>query len=452
MQDNHQWFARNLRHLENEITWISALINQRVQQVLLEQDQVPDLMEESLQELEMDGSPYADFVTSMGLIPAERVLLMLALLPYLRPAALDPFLVHHVNESPITDFGGIRGQSHKGFLPTVETALFLVAGRNLGIRIQLLQLVKADRPLFAGKWLRLEAGSSLEPYASSMLVPSRELIEFLTIGDMGEPEFGAAFPAQKLESNRDWSDLILPHETLTEVQDILSWIEHEHTVMKGWGLGSKVMPGFRALFYGPPGTGKTFTATLLGQATGRDVYRIDLSMVVSKYIGETEKNLRNVFDKAESRNWILFFDEADALFGKRTDISDSKDRYANQEVSYLLQRVETFDGVVILATNSRDNLDKAFTRRFQAVVNFPMPSGNERFRIWSSAIPPMCILDPKINLQALSDKYELAGGSIMNVVRHCALRAAKRGSPVIFEEDFLDGIRKEYRKSGRIPN
>jgi hypothetical protein len=451
MQQSH-WYADNLRHLEHELTWITALIHQRVQESLLGQDEVPDLLEAAMPEFTQRGSPYADFVTSLGLAPAERVLLMLTLLPHLRPSALDPFLVHHVNEVPVTDYGGARGQTHKGFLPTLETAIFLIAGRNLDLRIQVTQLVRADRPLFTGKWLRLEQGSALEPHASSMLVPSRELLEFITTGDMGEPEFGASFPAQKLESSRSWDDLILAHETLGEVQDILSWIEHEHTVMKGWGLGSKVMPGFRALFYGPPGTGKTFTATLLGQATGREVYRIDLSMVVSKYIGETEKNLRNVFDKAESRNWILFFDEADALFGKRTDISDSKDRYANQEVSYLLQRVETFDGVVILATNSRDNLDKAFTRRFQAVVNFPMPSSAERIRIWTSAIPAMCTLDAKINLQALSDKYELAGGSIMNVVRHCALRAAKRGSPVIFEEDFLDGIRKEYRKSGRILN
>lgn len=452
MQRHPDWYAHNVRQLEHELTWISALITRRVQEVLFEQDHVPDLMLESMQDLAMDGSPYADFVGSLGLIPAERVLVMLAVLPYLRPSVLDAFLVHHSNEAPVTDFGGARGHTHKGFLPTVETALFLIAGRNLNTRIQVLQLVKADRPLFSGKWLRLEAGSALEPYASSMLVPSRELIEFLTIGHMGEPEFGASFPAQKLESGRDWEDLILPHETMSEVQDILSWIEHEHTVMTDWGLGSKVMPGFRALFFGPPGTGKTFTATLLGKATDREVYRIDLSMVVSKYIGETEKNLRNVFDKAESRKWILFFDEADALFGKRTDISDSKDRYANQEVSYLLQRVETFDGVVILATNSRDNLDKAFTRRFQTVVNFPMPASAERLRIWRAAIPPIWELDPKVNIAALADKYELAGGSIMNVVRHCALRAARRGGVKIFEEDLLDGIRKEFRKSGRILN
>ena len=143
--------------------------------------------------------------------------------------------------------------------------------------------------------------------------------------------------------------------------------------MNDWGMAPKLRPGYRSLFYGPPGTGKTMTACLLGKSTGRDVYKVDLSLVVSKYIGETEKNLARVFDQAQHKGWILFFDEADALFGKRSETRDAHDRYANQEVSFLLQRIETFDGIAILASNQRENLDDAFTRRFESIIYFPMP-------------------------------------------------------------------------------
>jgi SpoVK/Ycf46/Vps4 family AAA+-type ATPase len=185
----------------------------------------------------------------------------------------------------------------------------------------------------------------------------------------------------------DWDDLVLHPATLAQIRDIQNWVTHNVQVMGEWGLGRRVKPGYRALFYGPPGTGKTLTATLLGKHTGRSVFRTDLSRVVSKYIGETEQNLARLFDRAESKDWILFFDEADALFGKRTEIRDAHDKYANQQAAYLLQRIETFDGLVILATNQRNNIDEAFMRRFQSVIHFPMP----RKIAWSFAsISPRC--------------------------------------------------------------
>ena len=150
------------------------------------------------------------------------------------------------------------------------------------------------------------------------------------------------------------------------------WVKYGERIRKEWGLESRIKPGYRALFYGPSGSGKTFTATLLGKEVGKDVFCVDLSMVVSKFIGETEKNLSHVFEVAENKDWILFFDEADALFGKRTNVKDSHDRYANQEVAYLLQRVENYRGLVILSTNFKSNIDEAFARRFQVMVPFRM--------------------------------------------------------------------------------
>ena len=207
--------------------------------------------------------------------------------------------------------------------------------------------------------------------------------------------------------------------------------------------------GYTSLFYGPPGTGKTLSACLLGKLCDCEVYKIDLSMVVSKYIGETEKNLARVFDQAENQRWILFFDEADALFGKRTTVSDSHDRYANQEVSFLLQRIEEFNGVVILASNLKGNIDDAFLRRFQSVVNFPLPRASDRLRLWSEAFPPRVTLDPRLDLPRLAERHELSGGTIMNVSRYASLRALARGDTVIRAADVEEGIRRELNKEGR---
>ena len=194
-------------------------------------------------------------------------------------------------------------------------------------------------------------------------------------------------------------------------------------------MKKRIKPGYRALFYGPPGTGKTLTATLLGKHTGKDVFRIDLSRVVSKYIGETEKNLSRLFDKAENKDWILFFDEADALFGKRTDIRDAHDKYANQEVAYLLQRIESYDGLVILASNQRANIDDAFVRRLQAIIHFPMPRPEERYEIWRKTFPPQISIADDVDWRHIAARHELTGAGILNVTHFCAIDVLAKQTP-----------------------
>lgn len=210
-----------------------------------------------------------------------------------------------------------------------------------------------------------------------------------------------------------------------------------------------IKPGYKALFHGPPGTGKTLTAALLGKQYNLDVYRVDLSMVISKYIGETEKNLEKVFRKAENKNWILFFDEADALFGKRTNISDAHDKYANQEISYLLQRLEEYPGLVILASNMRSNMDEGFTRRLQSIIHFQKPQYKERVRLWSNSFSDQCVPPAKNELERIAQQYELSGGSIINVVQYASLMALNRSENKIAADDLLQGIKKEYHKEGR---
>ncbi|EKD59333.1 MAG: hypothetical protein ACD_55C00066G0003, partial [uncultured bacterium] len=235
-----------------------------------------------------------------------------------------------------------------------------------------------------------------------------------------------------------------------QIHEIENWIKHNETLLNEWGMKRKLKQGYRALFHGPSGTGKTLTATLLGKYTGRDVYRIDLSRVVSKYIGETEKNLSALFDKAEYKEWILFFDEADALFGKRTDVRDSHDRYANQEVSYLLQRLEGYHGLVILATNKRSNLDEAFVRRFQSIIQFPMPRAEERCRIWRQAFPQQIEISEDIDWKEIAARYELPGAGIMNVMHHCALEVLADQSRRLDLTRLEAAIMREYIKEGKV--
>jgi len=217
--------------------------------------------------------------------------------------------------------------------------------------------------------------------------------------------------------------------------------------MKRW-----IKPGYRALFHGPPGTGKTLTALIVGKKTGRDVFRIDLSMVVSKFIGETEKNLSQLFERAKNKDWILFFDEADALFGKRTNVRDAHDKYANQEVAYLLQRIESHNGLIILASNFKSNIDEAFIRRFQSVIYFPLPSATERLMLWKKTLPVRDGLEIPTDeeLMAIAKKYEITGAGIVNAVQFCCLESLAAKSGQITLSQIKSGIEREYMKEGKV--
>jgi hypothetical protein len=396
------------------------------------------------------GTPHAVLVEQLGLDADERLVLALALAPHVRPAMLDPlFAANAASGRGHTEVGGLQGRSHGGFLPTGETALFLLAGADLARRFACRALFDPDAPLFAEGLVQLDGVPAGEPLASGALTAAEELVDLLTSGLVRRPRFGRAFPARRLEATLAWDDLVLAPDTMAGLRELDAWVRHEGTIMAGWRLDRWLRPGYRALFHGPSGTGKTLTATLLGQRVGREVYRVDLSAVVSKYIGDTEKNLERVFARAQRRACILFFDEADALFGRRTAVGDAHDRYANQEVSYLLQRVEDFPGVAILATNLENNIDDAFLRRFQAVVHFPLPGPEERLRLWARALPAQCPLDPQVRLDEIASRYELAGGAIVNVVRYAALMALDAEASCISRRDLLAGIRRELHKEGR---
>lgn len=401
--------------------------------------------------LKNDGSPFAAFIEKYKPDFREYMTLLLALAPHLQPDFFNRIVAESFPEGgDFPEFGGVKASNHRGILPTGETVLFLLAGNDLIKRLQVQHILGSDHWFSKKHILWLDQVHEGEPAMSGKLTLDPEIVESITLGTISKPRFSSGFPAENIETEMEWNDLVLHPSTRKQIGEIEGWILHNETLMKDPGMKKRVKPGYRVLFYGPPGTGKTLTATLLGKQTGRDVFRIDLSRVISKYIGETEKNLSRLFDKAGDKNWILFFDEADALFGKRTDIRDAHDKYANQEVAYLLQRIESFDGLVILATNQRGNIDDAFVRRFQAVIHFPMPGVTERAAIWMKSFPENMVNGGNPNWQKIASRYELSGAGIVNVAHYCALEMLSSGRKTLSEENLEAAIKREFIKEGKV--
>ncbi|MBN1301246.1 MAG: ATP-binding protein [Melioribacteraceae bacterium] len=436
--------------LEKEFEWFYRVLETRIKLHLGHNCEYRNIYDIPVNRLVKGESAYADFIMHYEFSAAERIVILLAIIPYLKPHLLDIFLTENKNTGrQLTEFGGKKDQDTGRFIPTIETALFILAGDNLEERFSYYNIFEADHYFIKHNIITSRSKGNNEYSCDLPLTLSSEILDLITTGKIRKPTFSADFPAKLTTTQLDWSDLVLETYTMNQVDEILAWIRYGGVMLNGMGLSKKIQPGYRSLFYGPPGTGKTLTASLIGKIAGLDVYRIDLSLVVSKYIGETEKNLEKIFQQAEYKNWILFFDEADALFGKRTNITDAHDRFANQEVSYLLQRVEDYPGVVILASNMKSNIDEAFTRRFQSIIYFPMPKPAERLKLWKNAFSYKSVLEDKIKLQEIAANYELSGGSIMNVVRYSTLMSLKKNTDLISSDDLYEGIRKEFQKEGK---
>jgi len=257
--------------------------------------------------------------------------------------------------------------------------------------------------------------------------------------------------AQKIQPKYVWDDIILPADRLQQLREICNYVKYRALVYQEWGFDHKLSlgKGLNVLFAGPSGTGKTMSAEIMAGELGLDLFKIDLSTVVSKYIGETEKNLARIFDEAETSNAILFFDEADALFGRRSEVKDSHDRYANIEIGYLLQKMEEYQGMVILATNFRKNMDDAFVRRMHFTVEFPFPGEKDRQRIWERIWPESTPVSPDVHLEFLARRFEVAGGAIRNIALAAAFLAAADGR-IVTMSHLIRATRREYQKMGKV--
>ena len=257
--------------------------------------------------------------------------------------------------------------------------------------------------------------------------------------------------AARLDAAYRWEDLVVPERQRVLLRSISAYLRHRDRVLSDWGYEKTVArtQGLKVLFAGESGTGKTMGAQVLGAELGLDLYRVDLATVVSKYIGETEKNLERIFSAADGSNAILFFDEADALFGKRSEVSDSHDRYANIEVAYLLQRMEAYPGAVILATNYKRNIDDAFIRRLDFVVDFPFPEADDRRRIWDLVIPDSAPVAEDVDLDFLATQFKLSGGAIRNCSLAAAFQAADDDAEIGMPH-LVRAVAQEYAKQGRL--
>ena len=408
----------------------------------------------------------------------ELVLLLIGLMPHVKPDFFDRVIEKKISAGAgdFPGIGGVRGKNCRFFLPTGETALYIIAGEDFNRRLQVQQLFGAEHLFWQKKIIWLEDMQNGEPSMHGRLVISPDYVDLLTYGIHKSPQFSISFPAKKIAPEKTahpatFEQLVISKDLLGQIDEIKNWLKYNTSLVNEFGLANKFRQGYRTLFYGPPGTGKTFTAQILGNELEKEVYKIDLSMIVSKYIGETEKNLELLFARAEDKGWILFFDEADALFGKRTNVRDAHDKYANQEVSYLLQRIENYDGLVILATNMKNNIDDAFIRRFNSILKFDFPTQEDRKKIWGKLFPEKenrSFVDlsgetvgDDVILDAIK-KYELTGGNINNIVHYACLKAyekrvdnhyqpdcKKTTGLVIYLEDIVKGIKRELTKEGK---
>lgn len=442
--------SANAKTIEQELAWFQQLIMLRGK-ITFEQSLTEDeIVKLTLPNAENQNSPYAQLIRKHSMSLEERLVLILALIPHVKPSLLD--LLHMKNnlyDIPFTEFGGVKYNNNKGYLPTGETAIFLLVGADLKKRFKLLQLFGKKHFFHREGILSLERSSSNEPLLNGLLKISQEYLSLITTGEKFKPDFNQNFPAKRIYTTQEWDDLVVAEHVLQGLEEIKDYIQHGKILKNNFTFGAKIKPGFKVLFTGPPGTGKTLAASLMGKYCEMDVYRVDLSMVVSKYIGETEKNLSRVFDMAESKNWILFFDEADALFGKRSNTSDSHDRYANQEVSFLLQRMEEFDGLVILCSNFKKNIDEAFFRRFQLVLDFEIPDAQLRYVLWEKSKTNQFEYDKDVEIELLAEQHEISAASIINVLHYSILKCMRRKDTVIKLKDIEAGLKMEKVKEGK---
>jgi hypothetical protein len=436
----------NALKLNQYLNWLESVINYRINHVSVSFDGVILHIPKPVFQSDNIEEP-VDLFESLNLQSSERIVCLLAIAPYVAPWVLNGILK---NEQYRNIMALSTSSINHVALPTIETALFVLAGKDISKRAGAMKLMDENAPLFIQNLVKTPPASAHDPYTTLRILPGFMLDHYLVKGQTFPKESFEDFPAELLETSYEWEDLILPYDTMIQVKEVRDWVTFEEIVKKNGDQSTLFKKGCKTLFHGPSGTGKTMAAALLGKVTGKKVYRIDLSAVVSKYIGETEKNLARIFNRAGNENWILFFDEADALFGKRGKTKNAHDRYANQEVAYLLQRFESYEGLSILASNLLENIDTAFYRRFNNIVHFKKPEADERLKLWQNNLPKDYLFEDQVDLDEIAHSVNVTGAAIHNIMHRSYMKAVLRGEKVILGTDMYDSLRLEKSKEGQI--
>jgi len=434
--------------IEADLIWLENLIQYQLGKA---SNELIDRIEnngEILPPALSEGGFYSDNLLSWNPSEVERGLIVIGLALYFKPSIFDPLLktAKDFNYTE-THLGGVIGTAQTPFVPTGETAIFLLTNRSVEERMLVLHCLNQEHWLFEKGILLFEYKEPGLPLTFQPFYLSSDYMEIFSKGVATKPNYSSQFPASLVKTNMEWSDLVVSKELIKEIRDIELWLEYEQRLFGEMGLGRKIKEGYKVVFYGPSGTGKTLVAGLIGKKYDRDVYRIDLSQLSSKYIGETEKNIDNLFKQARNKNWILFFDEGESLFGKRSQMGQSNERYGNQQVGFLLQRMEDHPGVVILATNLKSSIDEAFSRRFQKMIYFEAPDFENRLDLWKKALVGTLPLADDVDLRLISKEHKLVGGQIVNIVKQIILRELGAKSEVIRLKTLEEAIAEEERKN-----
>lgn len=430
----------------SEFEWIEALIHFRIRE-LCEDGQLNILP--NIPPLVAGSHPYFDDLIEKKVSVIERIALALAFISQTAPQYLDYLYTKNKYTDQLFSEFGISHPGQNGIIPTWKTAFFLFAGNETHDHFELIHYIRTDANLYLERMLVMQTENGGNPFHSQVRL-SKELLHTWSYPAKYPMKADPDFPADEISSPLEWSDLFINEHTRTALHELRLWLRHEKEMRNHPKMGKHLNLGMRVLFFGPSGTGKTLTASLLGKEFNMPVYRVDLSQMVSKWIGETEKNLARVFDIAEKKKWMLFFDEADSLFSKRGAVNSSNDRHANQQVSYLLQRVENYDGTIIMATNLKDNIDEAFARRFQLIVEFPMPDAATRLAMWTQILADTFPIATDVNLEQIAHDFELTGGAMKNIFRSLMLRIHDRplAQRSITASDLHSAIEQELIKTG----